>query len=656
LIIQFGHSQNRALIDSLQTALSQAQSDSIKIVWLRKLAWYYLSDNPTLAKPYIDQIQDIAESNGDYFILAVANNYRGIQARREARYTDAIGHFQEALAFYQTDDKYEMASTGPLYNLGIIQKNIGNYSQALKTTFETLGIQKKHNRPRLVSETYNSLANLYKDLKDYKVAGEMYDSAYLIASKNGFDAELSMAALNKANLLIETKKFEEAIELADSSLQIDRRQGHRPGIAYSLEALANAYNGLGQSTKALQLAREAHTMNVELNRIRDALVNTLVITRIYHKMQNIPQALSWGKQALVNAETIGDIESQLLAEEYLAEIYEDQNNFLEANRARRNAKVLADSLFAVEKIRLTKEYETRFEVEQKEIQINHLEKENRLTRIVLKRQKTLRAVLLAGLALLAFCLILVYRILYFRLRANTLKREREQLIHKQTLESLRGRQKIEAMNAMLKGQEKERNRIAKDLHDSLGSLLSTIKYQFESILQKVTTPPDQATEKTGLLIDNACTEVRRIAHNMMPETLIHFGLIPAVEDFLDHIRDAGIQVHLENMGIEDRLSLDQESMLYRIVQEALQNVLKHAKAEKVIVQFSKFDNHVYIVIEDNGIGMDQHPPKEGQGMANIRSRVDYLGGELKIESSTGIGTTLNLKVPATIYNLIHINN
>ena len=201
------------------------------------------------------------------------------------------------------------------------------------------------------------------------------------------------------------------------------------------------------------------------------------------------------------------------------------------------------------------------------------------------------------------------------------------------------------MNAMVTGQEKERNRIAKDLHDGLGSLLATIKYQFESMVQKVTLNPSQEVKKTGWLIDNACTEVRRIAHNMMPETLVHFRLVPAVEDFLDQIREAGLQVHIENMGLEDRLNLDQESMLYRIIQEALQNVLNHAQAEKVILQFSKFHDHIYIVIEDNGIGMDLQSAKEGLGMANIRSRVDYLGGELKVESTTGVGTTLTLKVP-----------
>ena len=159
--------------------------------------------------------------------------------------------------------------------------------------------------------------------------------------------------------------------------------------------------------------------------------NKLVLTKIYHRMGDFPQALSWGKQAKINAMRIGDIKSQWIAEDYLADIYENQENYEAANRARKRAKILNDSLFATEKVKLAKEYEIRFEMEQKEMQINHLKKENQHTTLALQQQKKLRLALFVGLALLICSLILVYRISFFRLKANKMRLEKEQLIHQQ---------------------------------------------------------------------------------------------------------------------------------------------------------------------------------------------------------------------------------
>ena len=212
------------------------------------------------------------------------------------------------------------------------------------------------------------------------------------------------------------------------------------------------------------------------------------------------------------------------------------------------------------------------------------------------------------------------------------------------------REQLATAEAMLEGEEKERRRVARDLHDGLGGSLAGIKIKlsgFEnSLIDKKN--KDQIIPIIKQL-DNTVSELRKIARNMMPETLLRFGLQTALQDLCESLTTDKTIVTSEFYGIAETIHSSQKVIIYRIVQEALANALKHAKASKILVQCSQNKNAFLITVEDNGVGFDvnDNAKKEGIGLANIRSRVNYLDGKMEINSVPYEGTTLNIELNVT---------
>jgi signal transduction histidine kinase len=203
---------------------------------------------------------------------------------------------------------------------------------------------------------------------------------------------------------------------------------------------------------------------------------------------------------------------------------------------------------------------------------------------------------------------------------------------------------------MISGQDVERKRIAQDLHDGLGALLSTVQMHFSSIENEIKRIHRlDIYDTANKLLDEACQEVRKISHNMMPGTLLKFGLVPAIQDICDKIQNTNqIKIEFNTMNVDDmRLEEHVEITIFRLIQEGLNNIVKHAGATDVIIQLLKDDNELHLVIEDNGIGFDVDTAWEngGMGVRNLESRIQYLNGKLEIRSYIGEGTTLTIYIP-----------
>jgi signal transduction histidine kinase len=202
---------------------------------------------------------------------------------------------------------------------------------------------------------------------------------------------------------------------------------------------------------------------------------------------------------------------------------------------------------------------------------------------------------------------------------------------------------------MLEGQEKERSRIARDLHDGLGNLLSTLKVNFSSL--QINFDDNNSQKIYGVaseMIDEACTEVRKIAHEMMPQALNKLGLIKALEDLvikMNNTHDFDAQFHV--FGREKKLDDNTNVMLFRIVQELLNNVVKYAEAEEVLVQLTFSDDLLNLTVEDDGKGFDPLTVKTdaGMGLKSVEFRTGYIGGNYEINSRPGKGTLVNINMP-----------
>ena len=208
-----------------------------------------------------------------------------------------------------------------------------------------------------------------------------------------------------------------------------------------------------------------------------------------------------------------------------------------------------------------------------------------------------------------------------------------------------------AAQAVLQGQVEERTRLAKDLHDGLGGILSSAKYSFSNMKENmiITSEHAAAFERSMGMLDKSISELRRVAHNMMPEALVAFGLDTALKDFCNSIEQTGvIQLTYQSFEInENTISKTTSAAIYRIIQELLNNILKHAHASTALVQLVRKNLALSITVEDNGKGFDPLvlDNSDGIGYLNLKNRIAYLNGSIDIQTSEGKGTSVNIEIP-----------
>ncbi len=230
--------------------------------------------------------------------------------------------------------------------------------------------------------------------------------------------------------------------------------------------------------------------------------------------------------------------------------------------------------------------------------------------MTIRQKSTLNLILLGSAVVLLLFYILLYR-----------NHRQKQGLQNRKINELQQEKMLMAAEAVLKGEEQERTRLAKDLHDGLGGLLSGIKYSFQTMKGNLIMTPEnqQAFERSMDMLDSSIKEMRRVAHNMMPEALVKFGLDTALKDFCEDINRSGaLQVNYQSIGMEEVVVEGRAAIaIYRIVQELLNNTMKHAAATNAIVQLSKTQDGINITVEDDGNGFDPLILERAKGSAGV---------------------------------------
>jgi two-component system NarL family sensor kinase len=202
----------------------------------------------------------------------------------------------------------------------------------------------------------------------------------------------------------------------------------------------------------------------------------------------------------------------------------------------------------------------------------------------------------------------------------------------------------------LEAEDRERKRIASELHDGVGQLMSAARMNLSAFEHDFAIEDEKNKDRLTriiALVDESCKEVRMVSHNMMPNALLSNGLANAVRSFIDKIDNSVLKIDLYNDGLETKIDANIEAVLYRVIQECVNNVIKHSKATHLAISLIKDDNGISISIEDNGIGFNvaDQENQNGIGLKNIQSRIQFLKGQLDIDSRTGNGTFIAIHVP-----------
>jgi len=268
-----------------------------------------------------------------------------------------------------------------------------------------------------------------------------------------------------------------------------------------------------------------------------------------------------------------------------------------------------------------------------------LQAEKKVQQLSIRQKNTLNYILISSAVLLLIISLLSYR-----------NYKQKQKLQQQRISELETQQQLTATEAVLKGEEQERTRLAKDLHDGLGGMLSGIKYSFNTMKGNLVMTPEnnQAFERSMDMLDSSIKEMRRVAHNMMPEALVKFGLDTALKDFCSDINNSGaLAVSYQSIGLEN-LQIDQTTAItvYRIVQELINNTMKHAAAKTALVQVTKSNGQLTVTVEDDGKGFDTAvlSRSKGIGWSNIQNRVEFLKGTLDVQSEKEKGTSVHIEI------------
>lgn len=332
---------------------------------------------------------------------------------------------------------------------------------------------------------------------------------------------------------------------------------------------------------------------------------------------------------------------------HLSSTYTSLDSLPNALQYARRYMELGDTLLNRDRVATSHRLAVQFSEKERSRQLEELTKEIAAVELSKRQQRDFFYALLLFFGAIILALFFMVRDYRHRLYTNRVIAEQNEKINHQTIRQLEDALRIESMQSMLEGQESERRRIAHDLHDSLGGLLAAAKIRLESLTGKV--PVLGSNEEFGKiksLLDDTIAETRQIARNLQPGTLHQFGLMKAIRDLTGRVRGDGVPaIDFQHFGnftdIDHTVALN----CYRIVQELLQNSLKHAQATEILVQLTRTDNELALLVEDNGVGYDPETTPKGMGTDNVAQRVQFIKGEINIQSARGLGTSTMVTVP-----------
>ncbi|MFD2565307.1 sensor histidine kinase [Aquimarina rubra] len=300
------------------------------------------------------------------------------------------------------------------------------------------------------------------------------------------------------------------------------------------------------------------------------------------------------------------------------------------------------------KKQLVSEYETKYQTLEKEKKIVQLLNTNLKSEAERIKNRNLLIGSTSILIIGSIIAILMYK--------NTKRKQRiaeqEREIEIQKTEKLLKEQELTAIDAMISGQEKERQRLANDLHDNLGSTLATVKLHFDHLKNNRDNPKAENIEelysKTNNLLDEAYQKVRTIAHEKNSGVMAKQGLLPAIKNLAKKASNGdGLLIEVQDYGLDERLDNALEISIFRIIQELITNTIKHANASEINISLTNHDSLLNIIVEDNGKGFDAKilPEKDGMGLKSIEKRIEHMEGTFEIDSTIGKGTNIIINVP-----------
>ena len=598
------------------SAQSQRAEDSLRLALRNGPV-----DRNTLQK-YLNRLQDISPGETDNF--------------------QAIGEW--IIARSNSDSLREMQATANLV-LGKIYANVLDFEEGTRYLTAALSISEQNDFYTVQAQALNALGGIYSRNALFDKAIEYYKQSYDISKKYNYERGMAAAAFNMGSCELTNAPENRSKERASLNAMLSSYKTMK--TLKDTQSIINQSWGLSDVYAKLSHFDSAVIVLATAERLIKATGKEVAYVKYYHQAANLyyaekryPEAIKYYVEGLVHARKYNVPRWLCMYYFGMADTYESMGNYKLANYYNGLNIKMHDALVSKENFVAAADIQNSYERAKKDNEILKLAAAN-------NKKAMLNKILFGATIGLLFIGFLGY--LIFKNRHKISKQQEE--LQLQKIKELEKDKQLISIDAMLKGQEEERSRIAKDLHDGLGGLLSGTKLSFMNIKENLVLNAENTMQfdRSLSMLDNTIRDLRKVAHNLMPEALVKFGLNEALRDFCDSIQTSfSVKILYQYFGEKRKLDNTAEVFIYRIIQELVNNAVKHANATQIFVQLAITENKTGITVEDNGKGFDKNSllRAKGAGMANINYRVQYLNGCSDIVSSPGNGTSVNIELKA----------
>ena len=623
------HAQNLSeMISNLKAELGNHPDDKKRASLYSDLTWYYASVSVDSALSYGKKAIAATEKLQDSVMLAQVYSDLGAVHFRNNDFKNSEKNY---LKSYQIRKKQKNAAGIAKLNnnLASVYQSSFQYTKAMKMYLEALKYFDSKGDAKNSNITKANIGLLFVDLKDNQNAVKYISEAiaYFESQERNVEIENKLCEnyLNLGKAFQMQKKFSEAEFQYKKSAEICNKIGNKQGISFANRNLGNLYTIQRKDSLAAVNLQVSQEVREEFNSKIDLESNSIDVAQNLIIKGNYNEAKSMLLKILPIFEKENSKENQLSTYKLLTNAYHHTEKPDSAEYYFEKYIALDNELVDTNVISNTTELEKKYQTLKKDSEI--LQQKSK----IFKRNVALSS--LAGLLLLG--------VVFYRNRQHRQKVALQKaILHQQDL----------ATKAVITAEDNERKRMATHLHDGVGQLLTAANMNV-SVLNEYKDDPENfktIVKKTSNILSDAINDVRTLSHQMMPNMLIKNSLSNALRDLIEKISSPKLAVNLQIEGLDNELDQNIQVTLYRIIQECINNTIKHSGADKIDISVVQTDQKITTEIRDNGKGFDPVATlekKEGLGLQNMTRRIELLKGKTRIESAAGRGTKIAIEIP-----------
>lgn len=578
----------------------------------------------------ITQHFDFGAFNGYSNIITVYNN--------KGQYEAAFALMQQ-MNTVAARAELPQFSAAVLNSLGNYYQRIGQYDSASHYYFTALeDLEGKANiSPSIIPAIYGNLSGIFEHTGEYEKGLQYLQQAEPAIRASGNNYYLSLILINKGNALLKLGQVDSSIRPLKEALQLARKYEYIQWQHLALSDIAQSYFRLNDHQTALHYLQEALKLKGDIDPVYQTS-NTSILGDIYFAAKDYKQAEFYWQKTLASATELKISKSILHAHKMLGELYQATHQYELAYKHANDYIILRDSLLKTDILNRTSTLDKKYQTAEKDKEIA----ENKL--LINKKQHEIqnRNLWIGIVATGTLALAMLTAFLYSRFLISKSKQRSQE----EQLGNIEREQEILQLKSMIKGEEKTRIQISRNLHDGIGGQMASLTMLLSMIKNKHQSgkPVENDMQKLSLMLQDASKELRQAAHNLMPDMLNRQSL----KEVLLHYCEQNSQENLRlDLQYDDNIILTKnaELFIYRIIQELVQNVIKHAEADFAAIQLMQTGNVLAITVEDNGKGFDSATDiKNGQGLQSIRTRVEHLNGYMSADAAPQLGATIHIEL------------